>query len=160
MASAADGDVCWPPCDLSSVTGSQSPLLQAPTRVRCMYVCVCYRHRPWMALMGDVWQACCRHPSLSDVCNCCGGEAERCGGGGGGGGGEAVAVHTLTTNCVAAADHQSRRHPPAGRHRSPSLSALPAHFQGGSDVIGMCKFWEGPGGGEECVVCGVGWCWC
>lgn len=71
--SVTGGDVCWPSCDLrhaSSVTGSQNLLPQ-----EC--VCVCYRRRPWMPLMGDVCQACCRHPSLSDMCNCCGGEAER-----------------------------------------------------------------------------------
>lgn len=67
------GDVCWPSCDLchaSSVSGSQNEPLR-----EC--VCVCYRRRPWMPLMGDVCQACCRHPSQSDMCNCCSGEAER-----------------------------------------------------------------------------------
>lgn len=54
-------------------------------------------------------------------------------------GGEAEAIYTLTTNCVAGMDHQSSLRPPTGRHRSPSLSPLPALFERRGDVLGMHK---------------------
>lgn len=155
MASAADVDVCWPSCDLSSVTGSQNPLLQAPTRVRCMYVCVCYRRRPWMALMGDVWQACCRHPSLSDVCNCCGGEAERWwrrrrrGGGG----------RSYTDNQLCRRRGSSVKAPPSCRAPSFSFTlcsagSLPGRKRRDRDVQVLGR---AGGGGVCCVWGGVVW---